>query len=236
MRASDDPNIFRGTKMSAPEQAIEQTPKPQLTKEELERKKIELEIKDLERPFWKRPVYVLAALPTLLAVVTLSVGLFNGYFSASLTKLENQKHDLEVEVKQFQARRTELHTENEELRKEKGTLEARIKQLQMTSEGQVTILEKKRLELEEISNTLSQQNENLLAQKRQLENTVVKMQSDFSKIYAFTDALDKAIRLLPSEEERSVITDDGLPGVLLGRPKLAELKEILLRMNKRQKR
>ena len=36
------------------------------TKEELERKKIELEIKDLERPFWKRPVYVLAALPKAL--------------------------------------------------------------------------------------------------------------------------------------------------------------------------
>lgn len=116
------------------ESTIEQIPKPQLTREELERKKIELEIKDLERPFWKRPVYVLAALPTMLAVVTLSVGLLNGYFSASLTKLENQKqslevqkHDLETEIKAFEARRSELHLENESLKEEKHLLEEKIR-------------------------------------------------------------------------------------------------------------
>jgi len=58
----------------------------------LERKKLALEIADLERSWWKRPAYVLAALPTVLAFGTLLVGALSGYFSAQLTKLDNQKH------------------------------------------------------------------------------------------------------------------------------------------------
>ncbi|HEX8174975.1 MAG TPA: hypothetical protein VF543_07635 [Pyrinomonadaceae bacterium] len=84
-----------------------------LTKEALELKKLQLEIKDLERPFWKRPAYVLAALPTLLAVITLSVGFINGYFSAQLTKLENQRHDVEVQIKDFEAKRDVLSKQYE---------------------------------------------------------------------------------------------------------------------------
>jgi hypothetical protein len=97
----------------------EPTPKDeQLTKEELERKKLLLEIKDLERPFWKRPSYVLAALPTLLAIGALTVGFINGFFSAQLTKLDNQKHDLQAEVKQFEETRNTLVTQNEKLRQD----------------------------------------------------------------------------------------------------------------------
>lgn len=108
--------------MSNPEPIIDQTPAPQIPKEELELKKLALEIRDLERPFWKRPTYILAGLPTMLAVVTLSIGLFNGYFSASLIKLDNQKHDLEAEVKAFQITRDELYSTNDRLKKEKESL------------------------------------------------------------------------------------------------------------------
>jgi outer membrane murein-binding lipoprotein Lpp len=82
-------------------------------KDSLELKKLALEIADLERPWWKRSNYILAALPTLVAVIALSVGFINGYFSAQLTKLENQKHDLETQVKDFEAKRDELHREND---------------------------------------------------------------------------------------------------------------------------
>ena len=84
----------------------------------LELKKLTLEIAELERPWWKRPAYILAALPTLLAVVALSVGFINGFFSAQLTKLDNQKHDLETEIKQFEATRSALMSQNEQLRGE----------------------------------------------------------------------------------------------------------------------
>lgn len=84
----------------------------------LERRKLALEIAELERPWWKRPSYILAALPTLLAVVALTVGFLNGFFSAQLTKLENQKHDIEAQVKEFEAKRTQVQKDYEELKQE----------------------------------------------------------------------------------------------------------------------
>jgi len=87
-------------------------------KTNLELKKLSLEIAELERPWWKRPSYLLAALPTLLAIVALSVGFLNGFFSAQLTKLENQRHDLEAQVKEFEAKRDELHRQYDEAKKE----------------------------------------------------------------------------------------------------------------------
>lgn len=82
---------------------------------ELELKKLALEIAELERPWWRRPAYILAALPTLLAVAALSVGFLNGFFSAQLTKLDNQKFALEQQIKEFESRRDQLHQQNDQL-------------------------------------------------------------------------------------------------------------------------
>lgn len=84
----------------------------------LQRKKLALEIAEMERRWWKRPTYILAALPTLLAVVALSVGFLNGFFSAQLTKLENQRHDLEAQIKEFETKRDALNVENKKLAEE----------------------------------------------------------------------------------------------------------------------
>ena len=73
------------------------------TKEELERIKLELEIRKLKDPWWKNPAYILAALPTMLAVLSLIYGFANGYFQATATKLENQKHDLQLEKDKLEA-------------------------------------------------------------------------------------------------------------------------------------
>jgi len=108
----------------------EPTPKDELlTKEDLELKKLALEIKDLERPFWKRPSYVLAALPTLLAIVALIVGSINGFFSAQLTKLENQKHDLEAQIKEFESTKNSLISQNDQLRQELTTKQERLRHI-----------------------------------------------------------------------------------------------------------
>lgn len=80
-----------------------------------ELRKLALEIADMERPWWKRPTYILAALPTLLAIIALTVGSLNGFFSAQLTKLDNQKFALEQQIKEFESRRDQLHRENEQL-------------------------------------------------------------------------------------------------------------------------
>jgi hypothetical protein len=91
-------------------------------KASLELRKLSLEITDLERPWWKRPTYILAALPTLLALIALSVGFLNGYFSAQWTKFENQKHDLEAQVKEFEVKRSDLYRQNLEFTKENQAL------------------------------------------------------------------------------------------------------------------
>src|SRR5438067_5414016 len=95
----------------------------------LQRKKLALEIAELERPWWKRPGYILAALPTLLATVALSVGVFNGFFSAQLTKLENQRHDLQAEVKEFETKRTSLSSQNQELQTAISTKQQSLNQI-----------------------------------------------------------------------------------------------------------
>lgn len=97
-------------------------------KEELELQKLLLEIKQLEESWWKKPTYILAALPTVLAIGTLLVGIFTGYFQATALKLENQKHDLEVEVKQFASQKHELHHANQQLLAEREDLNLKIEQ------------------------------------------------------------------------------------------------------------
>jgi len=87
-------------------------------KHSLELRKLALQIADLERPWWKRPAYILAALPTLLAIVALSVAFFNGFFSAQLTKLENQRHDLEAQVTEFEEKKSVIINEIRTMQKE----------------------------------------------------------------------------------------------------------------------
>jgi hypothetical protein len=81
-------------------------------------RKLTLEIAEMERPWWKRPAYILAALPTLLAIVALSVAFLNGFFGAQLTKLDNQRHDLEAEIIRFEGTRNALLTQNEKLKED----------------------------------------------------------------------------------------------------------------------
>lgn len=239
--------------MSNVQPLVEQA-KPQPTKEELERKKIELEIKDLERPFWKRPTYILSALPTILAIIGLLYGFANGYFSATSAKLEAQKLKLETDISKFETTKKELNEENEKvgkenenLRKEKGTVE-----------GQVTTLEQKRLELEGINNNLSQQNDNLSLQKNQIENKLRTMSNDFDKVYSYTEVLLKVANELDktrgiSKERHSSLIPFNEPGNsktitekaldVLGilerdntKAKIKELTEILQRIKKEQKK
>jgi cell division protein FtsB len=123
--------------------------KPDDPKTPLELKKLALEIAELERPWWKRPTYILAALPTLLAIFALTVGFINGYFSASLTKLDNQKHDLQAEIKQFEETRNTLVAQNEKLRQEvldKETKLTNIRRIGATLRGTALSLEMRQAE------------------------------------------------------------------------------------------
>jgi len=97
--------------------------------ETLEREKLILEIQQLKGQWWKKPAYVLAALPTLLAVLSVVYGFANGYFQAAAVKLENQKHDLQVEIREFSKEREELVRQNKELNDQISRQQAQLKEL-----------------------------------------------------------------------------------------------------------
>jgi len=99
-------------------------------KDKLELAKLRLEISELERPFWKRPSYILSALPALLAIATLVYGVGSGYFNASFIKLENQKYSLEQQIKEFEARRSGIQNQIAELQSQKQELEQRTARMQ----------------------------------------------------------------------------------------------------------
>ena len=89
------------------------------TKEELERKKLLLEIEELKKKWWKKPTYIGAAFPTLLAIITLVYGFANGYFQASFVKLENQKYALQNEIRAFEGEKADLKRQVNELTEER---------------------------------------------------------------------------------------------------------------------
>lgn len=74
----------------------------------LDIQKLELELTQLAAPWWRRPSFWLAALPTALASITVVYGLSNGYFDAVSVKLENEKSALEAEIKKFNQERDKI--------------------------------------------------------------------------------------------------------------------------------
>ena len=81
---------------------------PAKTKDQLERDKLSLEIAELQREWWKRPAYIAAFFPSVLALLTLAYGLGNGYFDAEFARLENKKYELERETRLLEERKTRL--------------------------------------------------------------------------------------------------------------------------------
>jgi cell division protein FtsB len=78
------------------------------TREELETRKLELEVRDLARPPWMRAVYIAALLPVVLALLTFLSAWLSGYFDAERLRLKQ-------ETQQLRADRDGLKTESRAL-------------------------------------------------------------------------------------------------------------------------
>jgi len=82
---------------------------------DMERKKLELEIRDLSKPWFLRPEYLSAILPTLIGAGTVWVLFNRGYFDAQkerhqaeAIRLENQRTQLKKDIEQFENQKGEL--------------------------------------------------------------------------------------------------------------------------------
>jgi hypothetical protein len=71
------------------------------SKDELERQKLALEIQELQRRWWQRPVYLSILLPILLASLTVLAGILSGYFNRERTQLTQDIEALKAEKSQL---------------------------------------------------------------------------------------------------------------------------------------
>lgn len=69
------------------------TTPPTPSKDELERQKLTLEILELQRKWWQRPVYLSVLLPMVLAILTVLAGILSGYFNRERRQLAR---DIEI--------------------------------------------------------------------------------------------------------------------------------------------
>src|SRR5687767_2687642 len=89
------------------------------TTEDLEKEKLQLEIAELSRAWWKKPAYIGAALPTILALMTIVYGFVTGYFQSEFRRLQNDKAVLEREKATLVQENARLKTEISAIRDEK---------------------------------------------------------------------------------------------------------------------
>ena len=70
-------------------------------KEQLQLRKLELEIKSLKRPFWQRPAFFASVTSLVVAVAGLLIGFYTGFFDNQKLLLEIEKSQLEVDVQKL---------------------------------------------------------------------------------------------------------------------------------------
>jgi len=119
---------------------------PTETKEDLEKEKLRLEIAELNKAWWKKPAYIAALFPTILALTALIYGLANGYFQASFVKLENQTHAVQVRKEQLEKDLAELEEEFRESAEERRIIEERkVELLKRVDEVDILLKDKTKI-------------------------------------------------------------------------------------------
>ena|SRR6266487_10712 len=86
-------------------------------KEDLELRKLELEIRDLERHWWERPVYLSILIPIVLATLTFFAGMMSGYFDRERMQLKRDNQTLKTENTALAATQNALRQANEDAQK-----------------------------------------------------------------------------------------------------------------------
>jgi len=122
------------------------------TKEELEIQKLNLEISELQRPWYRKPAYLF---PTIVVIGTLLTGFITQLFQAEFTKFENQKHDLQRDNEALEKQRDDLNEKISLLQSDQQRLTSQSRELASKSRdvaAQTTLvtLQRKQLSAEKI--------------------------------------------------------------------------------------
>lgn len=104
------------------------------TKEDLERRKLELEIADLGRAWWKRPAYLGVLIPIVLGTLTFFAGILSGFFDRERTRLKHENQSLERE-------NTALLAAQDAIRQASAEAQKRLDELNAQSEEQLRAMQ-----------------------------------------------------------------------------------------------
>jgi len=174
-------------------------------KEELELERLHLEVAALRQRWWTKPAYIAALVPTLIAIGSLSVAWKTGYFQAATIKLENQKHDLEGEIRAFTATRDQLVHDNQRLnvdRKQLADVNARLQQERGGLQNKLT-------QLAATTNQMEQRQQRLTERIQTLQHDVhvapVRLFLDSLRLATAYPGNEQAVALLKALNDDSLL-------------------------------
>ncbi len=117
------------------------------SKQTLEEEKLRLEIKRLNRKYWRDPEYLrtIVTLATLgIAFITAGIAYYNGLFDVKRERLENDRTLLKIEIAEFQDIRDSIKAGNDTLKNESDSLRHLIKNLNARQDSLLTSLNEER--------------------------------------------------------------------------------------------
>ena len=96
---------------------------------ELQARKLDLEIKELSRPWWQKPAFLSALFPLFIGALAVFVAYNRGFFDTQAALLELKRERLQRDVDTFTAERNRLITDNKNLLQKNTDLTAEREQL-----------------------------------------------------------------------------------------------------------
>ena len=115
------------------------------TKEELEKKKLELEIRELELPRWKRATYLGIGIPIIVAIAGLASAWYAGFFN-------EERQRLATEIASLTERRDDLLASFATTQQALNTAETRLTRIKTYYTGLVTTMMSVAMDTEVIKN------------------------------------------------------------------------------------
>jgi chromosome segregation ATPase len=87
------------------------TPAPEAIKQQLEIDKLNAEIRELNKSWYKKPVYLAAMLPAFVAIVSVIILYLNGNFEVKNKELQVRKEALDLDIRKFEIKKDSLAKE-----------------------------------------------------------------------------------------------------------------------------
>jgi len=162
----------------------------------LQKEKVALEIKDLEKKWFKRKDYLQILLPTTVTIFTLIYALVSGFFSSKYEKFQVQKEQLKLEVLYFEQKKENLIDDNNYLR--------------TINDSLTKTLENEKASITSLENEIVENQKNV--KKKEFELSILKTQEKFfdSEINRLKVENAKRKKKLEGELEKQYISESDL--------------------------